>query len=175
MKHTRLSILLSMVYCLSFYHAFSYSDSTITSKDLKNLAGYWEGSLTYLDYSSNKPFSMPANIVVKDFKNSNLIICSLIYPKEPNANALDTIFISKDGRLLNNAAITFKRRFNNDSLQVVTEIRGNDGNDNKAAIIRHTYMLGRNSYSVKKEVQFAGQTAWILRNEYRFKRVKPGS
>jgi hypothetical protein len=166
-------MLLSLIYCLSSYCSFAYSDSTVTSKEFKNLIGCWKGSLTYLDYSTNKPFSMPANIMVKDFKSSNLIICSMIYPEEPRANSLDTILISKDGRLLNNEAIKIKRSINKDSLEIVTEITGIDGNDNKAAIIRHTYMLGKNTYSVKKEVQFTTQTQWILRNEYKFIRTKP--
>jgi hypothetical protein len=166
-------ILLSAIYCFSAYCSFAFSDSTVTSKEFKNLIGCWKGSLTYLDYSTNKLFSMPANIIVKDFKSSNLIICSLIYPEEPRANALDTIFISKDGRLLNNEAIKIKRSLNKDSFTIVTEISGIDGNDNKAAILRHTYILGKNSYSVKKEVQFTGQTQWIVRNEYKFIRTKP--
>jgi hypothetical protein len=171
----KLRILVSMIYCLSFYHSFSYSDSTITSKEFKNLIGCWKGSLTYLDYTTNKPFSMPANIIVKDFTRSNIIVCSLIYPKEPSANSLDTISISKDGRLLNNEAIKTKRKLNEESFEIVTEITGIDGNDNKAAIIRHTYILGKNTYSVKKDVQFIGQTQWIVRNEYKFIRTKPCS
>ena len=166
-------ILLSMSFCLGFHYCFSFSDSTITSKDFKNLIGCWSGSLTYLDYSTNKPFSMPANINVKDFKKTNLIVCSLIYPKEPSANALDTIFISKDGRRLNNEPLKNKRKLDKDNLEIVTEINGIDGNDNKAAVIRHTYILGSSIYSIKKEVQFVGQTQWILRNEYKFIRVKP--
>jgi hypothetical protein len=165
-------IILVTICCLSFCYSFSYSDSKIRSKDLKNLIGCWEGSLTYLDYSTNKPFSMPANIIVKDFKRSNTIICSLIYPKEPNANSADTIFISKDGRSLNNAAVKTKRSLGEDSLEIVTEIAGIDGNDHKDATIRHTYILGKNNYSTKKEVQFVGQTQWIVRNEYKFNRMK---
>lgn len=171
----KLRIILSLAYCLSSSYSFSFSKSTVTSKDFKTLIGCWNGSLTYLDYSTNKPFSMPANMVVKDFKRSNFIIFSLIYPKEPGANTLDTIFISKDGRLLNKETIKRTSRFNKDSIEIVTEISSIDGNDNKAAIIRHTYMLGKNTYSIKKEVQFIGQTQWILRNEYWLIRVKPCS
>ena len=175
MKSIRFRIACSIICCLSSFYSFSYSDSTISSKDFKNLIGCWQGTLTYLDYSSNKPFSMPANIIVNNFKKRNIIICSMIYPKEPSANSLDTIFISKDGRFLNNESITAKRNFNKDSLEIITEITGIDGNDNKAAIIRHTYVLSRSTYSIKKEVLFVGQTSWILRNEYKFTRIKPCS
>lgn len=166
-------ILFSLIYCLSFYPSYSNSDSTIKPKDFKNLVGCWKGSLTYLDYTSNKPFSMPANIIVKDFKTNNNIICSFIYPEEPGANAPDTIFITKNGRYLNNEEIKTKKKFKRDSLEILTETEGIDGNDNKAAKIRHTYTLGRNTYSIKKEVQFIGQSQWIIRNEYKFIRIKP--
>ena len=33
-------------------------------KDLENAVGIWEGKLTYLDYTSGKPFSMLANITI---------------------------------------------------------------------------------------------------------------
>ncbi len=166
-------IRISLVSCICFYQFLSYSDPAITSKDLKNLVGCWKGSITYLDYTSNKPFSMPANIIINDFKRSNTIICSFIYPEEPAANSRDTLHISNDGRSFNNETITVKRKFNKDSIQLVTAINAVDGNDNKSAIIRHSYLLGRNTYSIKKEVQFAGETNWILRNEYKFTRMKP--
>jgi hypothetical protein len=34
-------------------------------KDLSSSVGNWEGTLTYLDYSSGKPFTMLANIKIK--------------------------------------------------------------------------------------------------------------
>lgn len=118
---------------------------------------------------------MPANLIVKDFKSTDFTICSLIYPKEPNANTLDTLFISKDGKLLNNEPVKIRRKLNKDSIEIITEVNGIDGNDNKAAILRHTYILSNNTYSIKKEVQFLGQTKCILRNEYKFIRTKPCS
>jgi hypothetical protein len=168
----KFSSFLIIACCLCSFTSFPYSEPTITLKEFENLIGCWEGSLTYLDYSSNKPFSMPANIVVKDFKKSNHIIYSISYPKEPNANSLDTIFISKEGRFLNKEAIKTKRQINKDSLELVTEIKSIDGNDNKPAIIRHTYILSNRTYTVKKEVQFTGQVQWILRNEYKFFRTR---
>jgi hypothetical protein len=166
-----MSTILSLVYCLSFSYAVSSSDSTVIPKDFKNMVGCWNGTLTYLDYSTNKPFSMPANMIVKDFKRSKNITYSLIYPKEPRANSYDTLFISKDGRFVNKEAISTRNRLHKDSIEIVTEMSGIDGNDNKTAIIRHTYLLGKNTYTVRKEVRFQGQTQWILRNEYKFIRV----
>ena len=50
--------------------------------------------------------------------------------------------------------------------KMVTEKEGNDGNDSKKAILRHTYVLKSNSYTITKEVKFAGTDKWIKRNEY---------
>lgn len=118
---------------------------------------------------------MPAALIVKDFKKSSSITCELQYPKEPKANTTDTMLISKDGKFLNNEPVTDKKILGKDSILVVTETSGIDGNDNKRARIRHTYLLGKNSYSIKKEVLFTGQSQWILRNEYRFRRTLPCS
>lgn len=167
----RQRIFLFAVCCLSVYQSFSFSDSTLSPKDFKNLAGCWKGSLTYLDYTSNKPFSMPANIVVTDFKNSNIIVYTISYPEEPKANSTDSLFISADGRLLNNEPVVRKRKNDMGELEIATEVNSVDGNDSKPCIIRHTYTLGKNTYSIKKEVLFVGQEKWILRNEYRFTRA----
>jgi hypothetical protein len=49
---------------------------------------------------------------------------------------------------------------------MITEIDGNDGNDNKKAILRHTYIFNSNTYSIIKDVKFEGTDKWIKRNEY---------
>ncbi len=117
---------------------------------------------------------MPANMTVKDFTNKNSIVYSINYPTEPSANSIDTIFISENGRFINNEPIKKKLKLT-DSLEVITEIAGIDGNDNKAALIRHTYRISKNTFSVQKEVQFVGQKSWILRNEYKYTLTKPCS
>jgi 3-methyladenine DNA glycosylase/8-oxoguanine DNA glycosylase len=33
-------------------------------KDFAKLSGTWEGSLTYVDYSTGKPYTMPANLEI---------------------------------------------------------------------------------------------------------------
>lgn len=168
----RIKILVTLLACLGFYQSMASADTLAIPKDFKNLVGCWAGSITYLDYTSNKPFSMPAAMKVKDFGNSSHIIYAMSYPKEPSANSVDTLMITENGRSLNHEIIVIRQPYGNDSLLLVTEISGIDGNDHQPALIRHSYLLGRNSYSVKKEVQFTGQTRWILRNEYRFTRVK---
>jgi hypothetical protein len=48
---------------LAMVLAWGYSiGQSFQVKDLSNSAGRWEGKLTYLDYSSGKPYTMLANI-----------------------------------------------------------------------------------------------------------------
>jgi hypothetical protein len=49
---------------------------------------------------------------------------------------------------------------------LVTEVDGKDGNENKKAILRHTYQLVSNTYSIVKDVKFEGTDKWVKRNEY---------
>ena len=91
-------ILVPILVILIIYSCPAQKIPSVAIKDLKVLTGCWQGSLTYLDYTSNKPFTLSANLVIKQMGRSNKFIFSNIYPKEPNANSSDTILISKAGR-----------------------------------------------------------------------------
>ena len=54
---------------LIFFGATQAQD-TVVADDLAPLLGEWKGSLTYVDYSSNKPYTMPANLTVKQGKSN---------------------------------------------------------------------------------------------------------
>ena len=138
-------------------------------KDLSNSVGRWEGKLTYLDYSSGKPYTMLANIKIDLTSDKKGYIMGYEYPKEPQANSKDTTFII-DNFFDKEKIVEFKK----DSVggfSLVTEIEGEDGNENKKAILRHTYQLISNTYSIKKEVKFEGSDIWVKRNEYLLNRA----
>jgi hypothetical protein len=142
----------------------------VSVKDFKPAFGKWTGTLTYLDYTSGKPYSMPANITItKDEKNAQQLILFIEYPNEPKANGNDTLVISKDGTLLDVASVVSKEK-SNGMLQIVTEKNGLDGNERKKAVIRHTYKISRKTFSNRKEVKFEDEEKWILRNEYKMNR-----
>jgi hypothetical protein len=61
--------------------------------------------------------------------------------------------------------IEFKKA-SDSGFTLVTEIAGEDGNDYKKAILRHTYSLNKNTFSVVKDVKFEGTDKWVKRNEY---------
>ncbi len=137
-------------------------------KDLKDSFGSWTGTLTYLDYTSGKPYTMPANILVSGLSDSSLGI-AFTYPNEPKANGIDTLILSAGGSSFNGAGIESfldqKKGF-----QLITLRNGQDGNDNKEAIIRTTYSCDDHSFKMIKDVRFKGTDTWINRHVYAFMR-----
>jgi quinol monooxygenase YgiN len=144
--------------------SLSAKAQSVQVKDLSSAVGSWEGQLTYLDYSSAKPFTMLANIKIDLTANSKGFIMGYEYPKEPHANSKDTTFIVGNN-FGKDKIVEFKIDPNGD-YKLTTEVEGIDGNDNKKAILRHTYHFKSNTFSIVKDVKFAGTDKWIKRNEY---------
>ena len=151
--------------------AFAQTISPVTIKDFKPAFGKWKGSLTYLDYSSGKPYTMPANITIsKTTGNSKLVLLALEYPDEPKANERDTLVISDNGRQIDGAVIISQTKNSDGSLVLITEKEGVDGNDRRSATLRHIYSIGKKIFSNRKEVRFKGEEKFILRNEFKMSR-----
>ncbi|OIQ30850.1 MAG: hypothetical protein BM564_01165 [Bacteroidetes bacterium MedPE-SWsnd-G2] len=144
------------------------TDKTVSPKDTETILGDWTGSLTYIDYSSNKPYTMPADVTVKQGKNKNKLSLNFKYPNEPNANSQGQILISKKGDKINNEIVVSKRVLSNNQLEITTEYIGKD--NNKKAVIRNTYILGSKQFVIRKNVKFENSNEWIMRNEYSFDR-----
>ena len=145
------------------------TNAVVSVNDFTKTEGSWKGSLTYMDYSSGKPFSMPANVNLRIANNSQIIL-SYAYPNEPNANGKDTLLISSDGLLIDGGAIQSREILEDGAVKIVTVKTGRDGNDNKPALIRHSYILGKHSFQNIKEVKFEDTDKWIVRNTYLFSR-----
>ena len=145
-----------------------YSQSKITTEDLKTIVGNWEGTITYLDYQTNKPFNMPANLIVEKGKTENSLVLNNLYPNEPKANNSDKIKVTKNGTFLNKNLVTKREELDNGQIQIQTEHKGKD--DNKTAQIRYTYLISKNLFLIRKEVQFNQGGDWIKRSEFRYKR-----
>ena len=154
----------SLLTTLVLLLCISAKAQTFQVKDLSNSLGSWEGKLTYLDYSSGKPFTMLANVKISLTENKRGYIMGYEYPKEPQANSKDTTYAA-DQLFGKDKIVDFKKESNGD-FRLVTEIMGEDGNENKKAILRHTYLLKSTTYSIIKEVKFEGSAIWIKRNEY---------
>lgn len=159
----------------SFAFAFTVLMATISNaqtyfktllQDFENMSGSWKGSLTYLDYSSGKPYTMPADLEIKRIGKTNQFALSNIYPTETNANSIDTVTISTDGKYINKELVKSRRRRPSGEIEIITEEAGKDGNDHKPATFRLTYTISKTILKKRKDVQFVGKMEWINRHEY---------
>ncbi len=151
---------------------YSQNDSIelkIQDSELNMLEGDWEGMLTYTDYQSGKPYSMPAHLSIKWSKKNQVLILSHRYPNEPKANNSEKIKISKDRKKIGNKTITSKNELLNGQIQFECEFEGKD--NNKKALIKKTYMLSPEMLIIKKEIRSVQKDQWLLRNEYNYKRI----
>ena len=155
---------------LSAISCSAQKNSKTSLVDFKKLVGSWNGSLTYLDYSTGKPYTMPANLIVKQIATTHNYSFANIYPNEPSANSTDTVVVSSDGKLFDGKLITSRQKIANGNNEFITEELGKDGNENKPAKIRLTYTFNQSSFSKRKDVQFMGETKWIKRHEYLYTR-----
>jgi hypothetical protein len=153
------------------FFAFTQTISPVIIKDFKPAFGKWTGSLTYLDYSSGKPYTMPANVTIsKGSDNKQQLLLAFEYPDEPKANGNDTLVISDDGLNIDGATVVAKTKNNDGSLVIITDKEGVDGNENRSATLRHIYTVGKKIFSNRKEVRFKGEEKFILRNEFKMRR-----
>lgn len=154
------------LYSLQFIHN---DEPQLNPEELNILTGgKWTGKLTYLDYSSKKEVSISAVLTVSETEDSDIFIFNYEYPKEPEANGSDTLKITDSGKIFGDEAIIEKNLTEDGSMKLVTEREGND--DERPAIFRHTYLINKNNFSVKKEVRFKDENDFFKRNEYEFQR-----
>ena len=137
-------------------------------KDFQKVSGNWTGSLTYLDYTSAELYSMPADVHIARIKKTNLFSFSDIYPDEPQANSIDTINLSTDGKYINDELIVSRKKLPNGDIAIVTTETGTDGNDDKPATFRNTYTLSKTRLIKRKDVQFDGDSEYIMRHEHAY-------
>ncbi len=157
-----------LFYVLLLISLHGTAQSKISSDELNSLMGEWKGSLTYMDYSTNEPFSMPANVTVKPGKNDNQILLFYEYPNEPQANSKGKVTVSKEGSAINGNPLVSRENLENGSTQFTTETTGKDNNEK--ALIRNVYIVGEKRFIIRKEVKFNTLDEWLQRNEFNFER-----
>ena len=159
------------ILCISalYFLCTSTNAQSLLVKDLSISVGTWEGKLTYLDYTSGKPYTMSVNIQIGLTADKKGYVMGYEYPTEPHANSKDTTYII-DKKFGNDSVVEFLK-YPDEGYKMITEVEGKDGNDDKKAILRHIYDLKPNTYTITKEVKFVGTDVWIKRNQYVFKRL----
>jgi hypothetical protein len=148
----------------------SAQPARISANDLKPLEGKtWNGSLTYLDYTSKKKTTIRSNInIVRKPSDKFTWIFDLQYPLEPGANSRDEAVLSPDGGSFDGEAVIERTKLPDGSLRFVTQKKGRD--DNRDAILRHTYLISKKSFSIRKDVKIEGEQDFFERNTYTWTR-----
>lgn len=145
------------------------AQAVISQKDFSPLAGKWNGTLSYLDYTSKDRVQIPANTLI-ELSGSDSFDQYLYYTAEPNKNNKFRYAISADGKKLNEMTLMEKRSLEDGSWQLIFESRGTDGNDHRPADFRHIMLIGEKTFSIIKMVRFEGEEEYFQRHKYRFKR-----
>ena len=142
----------------------------VKANDFKIVAGAgWIGTLSYLDYGRNKTVSIPSRLSVsRSTTDKRTWLFSYEYPEEPKENALDTVTVSTDGVFINDKKVVERGELPGNSLKIVAEKAGLD--NDKRAVFRYTYMIGRKAFSIRKEVRYEATTEFFVRNEYSWTR-----
>lgn len=163
-----ITIILSISLLIFPFTSISIGQNTVQPEIFENTIGEWKGSLTYLDYQTNEPFTMPVNLRIEKGKNKHQFKLFLEYPKETNANGIDKIKISKDGTKINKTDVISNRKISEEQFEIITEYSGKDNNEK--AEIRVSYIIGKEEFIIRKEVKFENTENWILRNKYNYNR-----
>lgn len=124
----------------------------------------WTGVLTYLDYTTKKQVTIPANLQVSSgekqffFKN--------IYPEEPQANSIDTLTIKNEGSFINDLEV-MNRSFISDSITTIIAQKI-EKNNNKETIYLYTYRITPGTFSIRKEECVLPGIEFIERFRYEY-------
>lgn len=144
---------------------------TVSAADVDLLVGSgWSGTLTYLDYMSGKPYTMPATLAVERVAGAAEPTwrLKLGYPDEPKADSVRLVVLSEGGAVFDGEAVVERSPLVSGGVRLVTEGEGED--DHRPAWFRHEYEFGRGSCSIRKLVRFQGETTFLERNAYRWRR-----
>ena len=163
-----ITTILSISLSIFLFTSISFGQNTVQPEMFEHTIGEWKGSLTYIDYQTNEPYTMPVNLRIENGKNKYQFKLFLEYPKEPSANSTDKIKISKDGTKINKTEVISNRNISEEEFEIITKYSGKDNNE--IAEIRVIYIIGKAELIIRKEVKFEKTGNWILRNEYNYKR-----
>lgn len=142
---------------------------SLKATELQPAAGTWKGTLTYVDYSSEKKETIKAGVVLQ-ISGENEYSIGFFYSEEPDHNQTMKYVIKENGSLVNDKKLVEKTRLLDGTLRIVLESRGTDGNDLKQAILRDVLIIGPNSLTIAKWVLYDDADEYFERNRYVFTR-----
>lgn len=159
-----------IVFALTGLSTIAQDAPSVTKKDFKKVVGCWKASMNYPGTMIRKPHSASGSVRIRQIGKAPKFVLNYTFSDKPGDATTDTIIISKAGKQINDAAITSKQYMRNGRLQIVAEREGLDNESNQRATFRYTYVLGKRSYSVKKEIKKGKEDEWMLREDCKYTR-----
>ncbi|OON65809.1 DoxX family protein [Hymenobacter sp. CRA2] len=142
--------------------------------DFRPLLRYdWRGTLTYLDYRTQRPVTLVTQLNGMLAQAQELVLdYQYQEPEGGVVKGFDRLRLLPDGTGLEWDGLLMRlqqrEQLPNGTLRLVLEGEGQD--DNRAAVIRRTVLIAERQCSIRKEVRFAEAADFLQRNEYRFTR-----
>lgn len=160
-----LSYMMSMALCLQLAYA---QQTHPTAIDLSGVVGIHQGTLTYLDYSSDKTVTLEL-VGLGVVKGDKLILTHTFYEWGRVIEQKYTYRISDGSFDLGPKATIVSQEVDEETgaFKVVIDKPGKDGNDKQDCTFRMTFAYDGKVFSIKKEVQFEGDATFFQRNLYR--------
>jgi hypothetical protein len=146
----------------------------VKNKELKNLAGNWEGELEYLDYQNDKSktrLKLRSLNTVKDGKVSQEII--YVEPNGKEVKSGGSFALSADGLQIVEEKMkwTITKNFFDKQRKTRTIVYETKWKDNdRNADLRETLIVEKNKFSVMKEVRYENKADFFVRNTHSYTR-----
>jgi len=144
----------------------------VKNKELKKLAGNWNGELEYLDYQNDKSktrLKLRSANTVKDGRVSQEII--YIEPNGKEVKSGGWFALSPDGTQIVEEKMkwtitsnSFDKKSKTRRIVYETQWKDND----RDADLRVTMIIGENEFSVTKEVRYENTADFFVRNTHRY-------
>ena len=145
----------------------------LTSAELSDALATWSGTLTYLDYRSQKTTVLPTR-ARGEMKGPNQVLLHFDYEESSTRHVFgtDTLTVAPDGTRLRwdgtDYIILSKQWLPGQTLRLVLESEARD--NDLSATIRKTLTLNPRQMTVKKEVRTSPEAAFFQRHQYQFTR-----
>jgi len=140
---------------------------TVSAADFTSLIGEWSGTLNYLNFGSSDRSTIPIEATVISVGREGMDY-AIRFPGEEQHNGNRLLSLGEDGQSIDGAALISRKLSEEGVLELVTQHIGQD--NNKDVMVRMTYAISQNEFSIAKSVQPSPDEPYFNRNRYVFVR-----
>lgn len=167
-------LLVAAFLSIGFLFADVSAQVKVKNNELNNLAGDWQGELEYLDYQNDKSktrLKLRSLNTVENGKVSQQIV--YVEPNGKEIKSGGSFALSPDGTQIVEEKMkwtitknSFDKKAKTRTIVYETKWKDNDRN----ADLRETMIIGKDEFSVTKEVRYENTADFFVRNTHRYTR-----